>query len=292
MEGLIASPWYDPSAQGAEELKDFYAKNSPAALALCFDVVEKNAANYLGLLVPHTPKDPRPGWKPKPLSRFAIKDSKGHAWSLVGPGMKKLKFEVGAPLTVIVGRQNGDDRRTIVHVSVRNDGHQWDCLELGVGVITREATADKSMKALIVDSGEEVKIDGMPGKSFRVGDGALCGLARNPKNNRVDVFNMDRHEFPEKNVKRAKGQLRRNPKGFGFVEDAFVPPHIVESIDPGIDEVVALAVYAKNPAKGAYGWRVIELKQHEGIPAGDGGCVDGQPFKKILEGGLPEICRP
>ena len=63
----------------------------------------------------------------------------------------------------------------------------------------------------------------------------------------------------QKDVRRSKGQLRRNPKGFGFVEDAFVSPHIVESIDSTIDEVVALAVYAKNPVKGEYGWRVIEL---------------------------------
>lgn len=98
MEALISSPWYDPAAEGADPPKDFYGKHSPAALSLCFDIVETRVANYLGLLVPHTPKDPRPGWKPKPLSRYAIKDSKGQAWSLVGPAMKKLNFEVGSPL--------------------------------------------------------------------------------------------------------------------------------------------------------------------------------------------------
>ena len=259
MEALISSPWYDPAAEGADPPKDFYGKHSPAALSLCFDVVETRPANYLGLLVPHTPKDPRPGWKPKPLSRYAIKDSKGHAWSLVGPAMKKLKFEVGAPLTVVIGRQNGDDRQTIVHVSVREDGQQWDSLDLGVGVITREATAEKSTKVLIVDFGEEVKIDASSESTLRIGDGVRCGFARNPKNNRVDVFNVERRELPEKDVRRINGPLRRNPKGFGFVEDAFAPPQIVESIDPSIEEVVAKAVYAKNPTKGEYGWRIIEL---------------------------------
>lgn len=259
MEGLISSPWYDPAAEGAEPPKDFYGKHSPAALSLCFDIVETRPANYLGLLVPHTPKDPRPSWKPKPLSRYAIKDSKGHAWSLVGPAMKKLNFEVGTPLTVVIGRQNGDDRQTIVHVSVREDGQQWDSLDSGVGVITREASADKSTKVLIVDSGEEVKIDGSSGNSLHIGDGVRCGFARNPKNNRMDVFSVERREFPEKDVRRINGQLRRNPKGFGFVNGAFVPTQIVELIDPCVDEVVALAVYAKNPAKGAYGWRVIKL---------------------------------
>ena len=259
MEGLIARPWYDPTAEGAETPKDFYGKHSAAALALCFDVVETRAANYIGLLVPHTPKDPRPGWKPKPLSRFAVKDTEGHAWSLVGSGMKKLNFEIGAPLIVVVGRQNGDDRQTIVHISVRKDGTKWDCLEPGVGVITREATADKSAKVLIVGSGEDVNIDGSSEKFMHVGDGVRFGSARNPKNNRTDVFNVESRELTENDFKRVIGQLRRNSKGFGFVEDAFVPPHIVESIDPSVDEVSALTIYAKNPSKGEYGWRVIEL---------------------------------
>lgn len=259
MEALISSPWYDPAAEGADPPKDFYGKHSPAALSLCFDIVETRTANYLGLLVPHTPKDPRPGWKPKPLSRYAIKDSKGQVWSLVGPAMKKLKFEVGAPLTVVIGRQNGDERQTIVHVSVRKDGQPWDSLDTGVGVVTREATAEKSTKVLILDSGEEVKVDASLKNPLRIGDGVRCGFARNPKNNRMDIFNVDRRELPEKDVRRITGPLRRNPKGFGFVEDAFVPPQIVEFIDPSIDEVVAQAVYAKNPAKGEYGWRVVEL---------------------------------
>ena len=104
-----------------------------------------------------------------------------------------------------------------------------------------------------------MKIDASSESTLRIGDGVRCGFARNPKNNRVDVFNVERRELPEKDVRRINGPLRRNPKGFGFVEDAFVPPQIVESIDPSIDQVVAQAVYAKNPAKGEYGWRIIEL---------------------------------
>jgi len=162
-------------------------------------------------------------------------------------------------LTVVIGRQNGDDKQTIVHVSVRKDGKQWDSLNSGVGVVTREAAAEKSVKVLILDSGEEVKIDASLENPLRIGDGVQFCFARNPKNNRVDVFNVERIELPEKDVRRINGLLRRNPKGFGFVEDAFAPPQIVESIDPSIDEVVAQAVYAKNPTKGEYGWRVIEL---------------------------------
>ncbi len=259
MEALIARPWYDPSAEGAEEPKVFYGKHSPAALALCFDVVETKAATYLGLLVPHVPKEPRPDWKPKPLHRFATKDAKGLAWSLVGLGMKKLKFKAGAPLTVVIGRQHGDDRQTIVHVSARLEGKQWDCLESGAGVVAREATADKSMKVFVVGSGEELGVDEMPEESLRIGEGVRFGLARNPKNNRAEAFNVERGETPEKGVKVIRGQLRRNPKGFGFVDDAFVASHIVESIAPDVADVSALAVLGKHPVKDERSWRVLKL---------------------------------
>jgi len=228
MEEMIASPWYDPSADGAEKPEHFYAKHSNAALALCFDAVETQEANYLGFLVPRPPKDARPGRKPKPLSRYAIKDSKGQTWSLVSPGMKGLKAEVGAPLVVVVGSQNEDGRQTIVHVSARKDGQKWDCLESGIGVVTREAVAEKTTRILILDTGDEVGLDESLGEAFHIGDGVRFGLARNPKNNRADVFNVERCELSEKNFKRVKGQLRRNPKGFGFVGDAFVPPYLAE----------------------------------------------------------------
>lgn len=258
MEALIASPWHDPTADGAEDPKAFYGRHSPAALALCFDVVETKAASYLGLLIPHPPKEPRPGWTPKPLPRFAIKDAAGRAWSLVGPGIKRLKFEVGAPVTVVIGRQNGEGRETIVHVSARPEGKYWDCLEPGAGVVVRETSHEKPLKIFIADTGDELGIEN-PAKSLRVGDGVRIGIARNPKNNRLDAFNMELGELPDRDMKFIQGQLRRNPKGFGFVDDAFVPPYIVESVAPDVVDVSGLAVFGKHPVKGGRSWRVIKL---------------------------------
>lgn len=259
MEALIASPWYDPSAEGAEDPKEFYGRHSSAALALCFDIVETKAASYLGLLIPHTPKEPRPGWKPKPLPRFATKDAQDRCWSLVGPGMKKPKFEVGAPLTVVIGRQNGEDRQTIVHVSARPDGKRWDCLEAGAGVVVREASDEKPLKVFIAGTGDELGIDPPGSNVLRVGDGIKLGIARNPKNHRLDAFTVERSELPDRDVKLIQGKLRRNPKGFGFVDDAFVPPYIVESVAPDVADVSALAVFGKHPIKGERCWRVIKL---------------------------------
>lgn len=259
MEALIASPWYDPSAAGAEDPKAFYGRHSPAALALCFDVVETKAASYLGPLIPHTPKEPRPGWKPKPLPRFAMQDVEGRAWSLIGPEIKRLKFEVGAPVTIVIGRQNGEDRETIVHVSTRPEGKFWDCLEPRAGVVVRETSNEKPLKVFIAGIGDELGVESPPANPLRIGDGVRICIARNPKNNRLGAFNVELGELPNRDVKLVQGQLRRNPKGFGFVGDAFVPPHIVESVTSDVADVSALAVFGKHPVKDERSWRVIKL---------------------------------
>jgi len=259
MEALMARPWYDPSSEGAENPKEFYSQHAPAALELCFDVVEASSANYLGLLMPHTPKEPRPGWKPRPFPRFAIKDAQGKAWTVVGPGMKKLKFDLGAPLTVIIGRQEGADKQTIVHVSTRTQGKHWDCLETGLGVVVREASDEKPIKVFVASTGDEASMAGPADDLLRIGDGVRFGLVRNPRNGRIETFNVDRGDIPRENVRTIQGQLRRNPKGFAFVDDAFVAPPLVDSLGATVDDVIALAIYGKHPKEDKRTWRVISL---------------------------------
>ena len=259
MQELMNSPWYDPAATGSMASKDFYAAHSSEALALCFDTVETKSASYLGPFSPGQQNTPQPGRKPRQLFRFAVKDARGNALSIISPGMKHLKVAIGAPLTVVIGRQNGDDRQTIVHVSPRQGGREWDCLEQILGVAIADATTDKSTKFLILSSGEESQINSTVEIPFHVGDGAQLSFARNPKNDRVQVMHAERCELPEKNFKRVEGQLRRHEKGFGFIEDAFVSPQFVDSVDRSVQEVAALAVHAKNLSKGVYGWRVIKL---------------------------------
>ena len=60
-------------------------------------------------------------------------------------------------------------------------------------------------------------------------------------------------------MKVANGYLKRNPKGFAFVEDAFVPPFLVETIPPDVETVAAVLVYAKHPKEDRYGWRAVAI---------------------------------
>jgi len=261
LQQLIDSAWYDPTSEGIEDPKAFYARHSQDALVLCFDQVEAKAATYLGLLIPHAPKDPPPCWKARPLPRFAILDERGQAMSLVGPGLRHLKYEVGAPVTVVIGKQHGDGRDTIVQVASRPDGRPWDCPEGGRGFVVRDATPKKPMKIFIGRDSDDVSVDGawIGKEPALVGQGVRFKLTENPKNGRKDLFAVEAGPVPDSDVKLVRGRLRRNQKGFAFVDDAFVPPHVVETIACDVDDVAALIVYAKHPTKDEYSWRAVKL---------------------------------
>lgn len=259
LEELLVKPWYDPSAEGAEDPKAFYARHSSSALALCFDVVETKPATCLGTLVPHAPAETRPDRKQKPLMRFAIRDEEGVAWTMISPKTSKMNLDAGSSLTLVIGRQQGDNRGTIIHVAPRADGAKWDCLEQSIGVVVLEAAGDKSMKVFVDSTGAEAAVNVVEDKSLRIGDCVRFGVARNSKNERLEAFNVERHDAATENVRVVQGQLRRNDRGFAFIDDVFVAPFLVGSVDSAIVDVTALAVFGKHSSKGDRTWRAISL---------------------------------
>jgi hypothetical protein len=261
LQDLINSSWYDPSAQGAERARDFYAHHSQDALVLCFDSVVVKPATYLGTIVPQQPKDSEPGRKARPLPRFAIRESNGASVSIVGPGVRCRNIKIGDPVMLVLGRQRDSDRDAIVQVSVRSDGASWDCTDSGMGLVTREA-ADERRAKVFVDRDLEVVIDGdawIGSLSPKVGEGVRFRVTENRKTGRRDFFAVEPGPRPDIVVKVTTGHLKRNPKGFAFVDDAFVPPFMVETVLTEVDTVVAVLVYAKHPKEDRYGWRAITI---------------------------------
>ncbi len=259
LEALIASAWYDPDAPSAETPEEFYERHSAAALQLCFDHVETREASYIGSLIPRRPDDAPANWRPRPLERFAIKDESGTAWSLAGHKIRGLDLELGQPVMLVIGRQDGEDRQTIVHIAPRPQGTRWDCLEPGSGVVVREANERGTLRLFVAGSGEEVNVADDIGGDFRVGDGVRFLIARNPRNDRMEAFHAERGELPDQDVRFIQGQIRRNPKGFAFVEDAFIAPPLAQSIDAAAIEVSAVAVFARHPEREGRSWKVISL---------------------------------
>jgi tetratricopeptide (TPR) repeat protein len=266
LESLMAKSWYDPADQKAEDSRAFYARHSPAAMALCFDVVETMAATYLGQFSPYAKNESSDGRKPKPLTRFAVRDDKGASWSLVGQRIKGVKLEVGAPVLIVVGRQEGDERQSIVHVATRQEGRRWDCLESSPGIVTRGASSEKALKVFAAELGLEMDLEGAADAALKVGDGVIISFSRNQKNSRPFAFDVRPGAMPSSGVRRIQGEMRRHPKGFAFIDDAFVSEDLVRSLDDAVNEVTALAVLAQHPKKAERSWRVVALSATRNIP--------------------------
>jgi hypothetical protein len=44
-----------------------------------------------------------------------------------------------------------------------------------------------------------------------------------------------------------------------FVDDVFVPPHVLQTVPAHVDEVGVVAVYARHPKKEGYSWRAVRI---------------------------------
>lgn len=261
LQDLINSSWYDPSAQGAEKASAFYANHSQHALVLCFDSVETKSATFLGTIISQQHKDAPPGRKARPLPRFAIRESGGASVSIVGPGVRCRNLKIGDPVTLVLGRQRDNAGEAIVQVSARSEGTSWDCTDAGVGLITRVA-ADERRTKVFVDRDFEVGIDDsawIGAQHPKVGESVRFRVTQNRKTGRRDLFAVEPGPRPEVDVKVANGYLKRHPKGFAFVDNAFVPDFLVKTIPPDVDTVVAVLVYAKHPKEERYGWRAVAI---------------------------------
>lgn len=261
LQALISSAWYDPSVPPGENPRDFYAHHSQDALILCFDTVEEKPATYLGVIIPHQPVDSRTDRKIRPLPRFAVRSDSGVSVSIVGPGIRTRHLKVGEPVSLVIGKQLNSDRDTIVQISPRSDGMMWDCTDTGSGLISRLGSDGKRSKIFInrdleVGIEENAWIGSQPPL---LGQGVSFRMTQNKKNDRRDIFAVEPGPRPEIDVRIIEGQLRRNPKGFAFVDNAFVAPHLLDGISADVDSVAAVLVYAKHPKEDKYAWRAVAI---------------------------------
>ncbi|MBJ7574540.1 tetratricopeptide repeat protein [Luteimonas sp. MC1828] len=262
LESLMREPWFEPTPSDAQKPKDFYAAHAPLALSLCFDEVETRPASFLGVLNLPQPRDAKPGWKPRPRTRFAVLTEDGKSVSTLGPHHRKVPWKLGEAVSLVVGRQEGQADETIVQIIRRSDGQPWDCTAPGRGVVAREASDNRPMQIFAGrDLGDVPADTGAPSdEKIRLGDGVSFGLTTNPKNGRVDAYGVGPAPLPDIDVKQIQGRLRRaESMAHAFVEDVFVPPHVVETVPEHVDEVGVVAVYARHPKREGYSWRAVRI---------------------------------
>ncbi len=261
LQALIDSPWYDPDAPGALEPKHFYAQHAAEALVLCFESVEMVSGTYLGTILPQH-SDPPPGWKPRPLPRFAVRDKAGKVWSLVGPGMKIRHLAPGDPVSLVRGTLEG--RQTIVQVAPRADGSAWDCLDSRSGIFLGSFGKDGVPHVFVDRDNGFVKV----GKSaleglgpLQPGDSVKLRLAFNPKRDRIDLVTVEPGPWtPHPDMQQFSGSLKRHPNGFAFVEDIFIAPPLVNSLPADAERASGIAVYGRKPKSDDYGWSAVTVR--------------------------------
>lgn len=261
LQALIDSPWYDPDASAAVEPKAFYARHAAEALVLCFDDVEMVPGTYLGTILPKHSAPP-PGWKPRPLPRFAVRDSAGKVWSLVGPGMRVRHLSPGDPVSLVRGTLDG--RQTIVQVAPRADGSAWDCLDTSPGIFLGASGKDAVPHVFVDRDNGFVKV----GKSaaehmgcLQPGDSVKLRLAFNPKHDRVDVVTVEPGQWTSHpDIQQFSGSLKRHPNGFAFVEDIFVAPPLLNSLPADAERASGIAVYGRKPKRDDYGWSAVTVR--------------------------------
>ena len=261
LQALMDEPWFDSEPREARDPKKYYAEHSVAALALCFDSVETKAATYLGLLTLPATGTTAPDRKPRPRTRFAVLEGEGRSLSILGPHLRKTPWAQGQPLSLLIGKQQGQSQGAIIQVMNRSEGEAWDCTLRGAGVITREASLERSVQ---VFAGRKIGLVNADRTTvfkhpLALGAPAQFQLTENPKNGRVEAFAINLSpsldEDVEKDVKQVRGHLRRAQNGeFGFIDDVFVPPPLVKEVPPAVTEVLVLAVYSWNPKKDKHTW--------------------------------------
>jgi tetratricopeptide (TPR) repeat protein len=261
LESLMREPWYNPAPLDAQAPKNYYAAHAPIALTLCFDEVETRPATFLGVLNLPPPKDAKPGWKPRPRTRFAVMPEADKSISLLGAHLRKVPWKPGEPVSLVLGRETGQVEETIVQVVPRAEGQPWDCTVVGHGVVARESSEAQSMRIFAGrDLGElPVDRDANSVGEFSVGDGVKFQLTTNPRNGRVDVFAARPASLPASDVKQIHGRLlRATGKEHGLVDDVYVPSHLVKTVGEEVEDVGVVAVYARHPEKG-YGWKALRI---------------------------------
>lgn len=252
LEALLQSEWYDP-AQPAVNPREFYALHADEALTLCFDEVREHQATYLGMT------EAREGKKPRP--RFSMRLGERFISILGRRNARVLKtLQQGSPVGLLLGIEG--DRQDVLEILPRPNGKDWDCTAIKEGVIAGLSANGEGI-TVYCSREEEYRF---PVKSWigttspAPGVGARAWGATNPVNGHFEAGRIEPVALPENgDIRVFSGRLTRTTKGFGFVDEVFVPPPLVESSPPAAHDVAVVAIMAFDKTKARHSWRAVAV---------------------------------
>lgn len=253
---LTQNNWFDSDKKDSKLAKEFYEEHASDALSLCFDEIRKVSATYVGQL---TIK--RDGKKPKEFAKFSIKNGNNFE-SLLANGFNHLKMKRGAPVLVTLGIQEDSNHNLVVNVVERMDGYEWECTSQQFGIITYISDDSENVKVFL-NKDKELKLDpdilrGLKNQ-ISIGSKLKCFSTLNAKSQRIEISHVELVNSAKiTDMKEEKGELRKNPKGFGFVNDIFISPNLIKDTeDKALIKVQA--IFSKQRDKDTYSWKAISV---------------------------------
>lgn len=257
LEAALQASWFDPSHANSDQDR-FYRSYADAALRLTYSRIQQLDATFL-----EHRKFKSDDGKIRTRTLFAI-DNNGQQEQMLArwPGKPPRELQLGAPLHLTIGEDG--KRATLLTVAPRPDGQPWDCLQLREAIVDSRSKDGRRYGLYLSPDTRAVLIqqleDGQG--ALQLGDAVQVWVCRNTtKANRLEAFHPRRLSgLPMLDgIEPRKSNLRLHTKGFGFVEDAYVPHDLA---DPALDGQVvnAICIQDFNKAKQTYGWKVVRLE--------------------------------
>lgn len=253
LQKIMSQSWYDPSST-LPQTQPLYEQYSPEALVLCFDDVSEVAANFVTVFEIQD--------KGKKLAKFVYKNKQGQHISIVSKDWKSVKnYQSGKPVTLLIGMAENQQTQ-IMHISPRQSDTSWDCAKVVTGVV--ETITEKRIGLFIKHNFyHNIQQQNWQGAMPKIGDGVMAYVAKNPKKDEWEILAAQATEFHESDsIKMISGNLKRHEGGFAFLDNAFVAPHILQTLPENQDDnnTRAIAIYEKHPKKNKLVWRVIAFQ--------------------------------
>ena len=253
---LTQNNWFDPNKNDLRLAKEFYEEHASDALSLCFDEIRKVSATYIGQL-----KVKREGKKPKDFAKFSIKNGSTFE-SLLANGFNHLKMKRGTPVLITLGIQDDSNQNLVVNVVERMDGSEWECTNQQFGIISYVSDDYENVKVFL-DKDNELKLDPNTFRALKdkisIGTKLKCFLTVNAKSQRIEISHVGLvNNVKINDMKEEKGELRKNQKGFGFVNDVFISPNLIKDIEDKA-LISVQAIFTKQRDKDTYSWKAISI---------------------------------
>lgn len=244
---LIESDWYE-AAPTLEDPTSELKVCARAADQIVYADCPRYEANFLGEFKAKSGKL---------MLKVAVKEG-GRAVEIVSPakGLTGVEnYRVGDAISVGVLHQ--EQRSTIIEMKPRTGGAEFDCLDSIYGIVDHQ-NREKGLVSIYISEDEFCLLPYPQFDSARewaAGSPVLILCTRSE--DRLRPYQAKIVKFQETEwITRISGDISIHQKGFGFVNDVFIPPHLARTFEDG-REVSVVAVRKRNKKTNELGWTAV-----------------------------------